>query len=136
MGKLDVESVDLGDELRQGVQFCLGLAPIVVGSPIANERLEPVQLYALGLVGDGLPVGPTCRRDALAQVLESLLRNGDAEGADFGGIGGDGRPRGQQRQGEAVVAATEPARNLRRVGRGDALSMIVLLGGDTALAVN
>ena len=79
MSELDVEAIDLGDELRQGIQLRLGLAPVVIRSPIADERLDPGQLHALGLIGDGLPVGPTGGGDAATEVDErsgTLTRNG------------------------------------------------------------
>ena len=37
--EVNVEPVDLGDELRQGVQLRLALAPVVVRRPIARELL-------------------------------------------------------------------------------------------------
>jgi len=47
------------------------------------------------LIGDGLPVGPPCRRHASAEVDEILFRNVDADGADFRmGRGGLGRGQG------------------------------------------
>jgi hypothetical protein len=33
MDEMDVESIDLGDELRQGVKPGLALAPVVLGRP-------------------------------------------------------------------------------------------------------
>ena len=38
--EVDVEPVDLGDELRQGVELRLALAPVVVRRPVAREVLE------------------------------------------------------------------------------------------------
>ena len=37
VNEVDVEPVDLGDELRQGVQPGLARAPVVVGHPVARE---------------------------------------------------------------------------------------------------
>ena len=37
---MNVQSIDLGDELRQGVQFCLDLAPVILCRPIARQRLN------------------------------------------------------------------------------------------------
>jgi hypothetical protein len=82
--ELDVQSVDLGDELGQLVERRLDLAPVVVGAPVLDERLELRQLDALGPVADGLLVRPACRRDAPAEIDELLLWNVDAEGADCG----------------------------------------------------
>jgi hypothetical protein len=44
---VEVEAVDTRHQLRQGVELCLGLAPVVVGPPIEHELLESSELYAL-----------------------------------------------------------------------------------------
>ena len=106
--ELDVEPVDLGHELRQGIQLRLRLAPVVVRSPVADERLDLVQLHALGLIGDRLPRGPPRRRDAAAEVDERLLGHVDAEGTDGVAVGRGGEMRGKQ---------TEGARGRNRQGR-------------------
>jgi hypothetical protein len=36
--EVDVQTVDLGDELREGVESRLALAPVVLGRPVARER--------------------------------------------------------------------------------------------------
>src|SRR5439155_4573509 len=41
---MNVQSIDLGDELRQGVHFCLDLAPVILCRPIARERLDRREL--------------------------------------------------------------------------------------------
>ena len=69
----------VGHELRQGVQLRLGLAPVVAGAPILDERLELRELDALRLVVDRLPVGPARRRDAAAEVDQLLFRNAGLE---------------------------------------------------------
>ena len=55
--EVDVEAVDLGDELRIAVQPRLDLAPVVVGLAVAQELLDGLERHALGLIGDGLPLG-------------------------------------------------------------------------------
>jgi hypothetical protein len=80
--EVNVEPVDLGHKLRQGIQLRLHLAPVVVRPPVAYELLDLGQPHALGLIGDRLPVGPPRRRDPSAEVDEALFRNVDAEGAD------------------------------------------------------
>src|SRR5215203_1000625 len=80
--EMDVEPVDLGDELLYGVQFRLGLAPIVIRRPIAREFLDRGELRALRLIRDGLLFGPLRGRDAAMEVDEILFRNVDAEGSD------------------------------------------------------
>jgi hypothetical protein len=39
----DVDAIDLGDELRQGVQLRLHLAPVVVGCPMSRRSTHPVK---------------------------------------------------------------------------------------------
>jgi len=73
--EVDVHPVDLGDEVRQGGEVLLELAPVVIGGPIGSQRLDRLQLHALR--GIGLPVGPARRDDAPAQVGELLLRHLD-----------------------------------------------------------
>ena len=50
--EVNVEPVDRGDELRQGVHFCLDLAPVILGCPIARERLSGRELHALRRIRD------------------------------------------------------------------------------------
>src|SRR5947199_4206411 len=47
MDEVDVHAVDLGREPGQGVERRLGLAPVVVGLPVARELLNRRQLHAL-----------------------------------------------------------------------------------------
>ena len=47
VNEMNVEPVDLGDELRQGVQLRLDLPPVVVRLPIARELLNGRELDAL-----------------------------------------------------------------------------------------
>src|SRR5438874_8732099 len=88
--EMDVEPVDLGDELRQGVQSRLHLAPVVLCRPIAGECLHRRELHALRCIRDRFPLGPLCRGDAPAELGEGLARSSEAEGADVG-MGRDGQ---------------------------------------------
>ena len=45
--EVDLHAVDLGRELRQRVQLRLGLAPVVLGRPVARERLKRRRLHTL-----------------------------------------------------------------------------------------
>src|ERR687898_2082702 len=81
---MDVQPVNLGDELRQGFQLRLALAPVVICRPIAREFLHRRERHALGLICDGLLFGPLRGRDAATEVDEILFRNVDAEGAYCG----------------------------------------------------
>src|SRR5215213_312445 len=87
MNEMNVQPVDLGDELGQGVESRLHLPPVVLRCPITRECLHRRQLHPLRLIGDGLPFRPAHRHDALAQVVEVRLRSLEAEGTD-GGWGG------------------------------------------------
>jgi len=51
VNEMNVDPVDLGDEVRQGFQLRLALAPIVLCRPIPREFLNRRQLHALGLIG-------------------------------------------------------------------------------------
>ncbi len=79
---MNVDAVDLGDELRQGIQPRLHLSPVVVGLPIAYELLDRPELDALGLIGNDLFVRPPGRRKAPAQIDKLLLGDVDAERPD------------------------------------------------------
>ena len=59
---MNVEPVDLGDELRQGVQFCLDFAPVILCRPIARQRLNRRELYALGCIWNRFSLRPTWLR--------------------------------------------------------------------------
>src|SRR5437868_14982006 len=72
---MNVQSIDLRDELRQGVQSCLALAPVVFRAPIARERLSRGELHALCGICDRFSLRPFCRIDAPAQFSEFRLRN-------------------------------------------------------------
>ncbi len=85
--EVDVESVDLGDELGQGVELRLALAPVVVRRPVAREVLERRERHALRRVRDGLLLRPPRRLDAAFHVGEFLFRKVDTEGADGVGTG-------------------------------------------------
>src|SRR4051812_35217904 len=90
MNEVNVEPVDLGDELWQSVERRLAPAPVVVRHPVSGELLDHRERYALGLVFDGLLLGPVRGGDALTEVVECLVGNVDVEGADLGcGLDGD-----------------------------------------------
>src|SRR5579859_1031085 len=72
---MNVQSIDLSDELRPGVQSCLAVAPVVFRSPIARERLSRRELYALRSICDRLSFRPLCIVDAPAQFGKFRLGN-------------------------------------------------------------
>src|SRR5215472_6011736 len=75
VNEMNVESIDLGDDLLQGVQLRLDLPPVVLGRPVARECLNRGELHALRLVRDCLAIRPPCHLDAPAQLGEFLLGN-------------------------------------------------------------
>src|SRR5262245_11331849 len=82
MDEVDVEAVDLGHELWQGLQFRLALAPVVICPPIAREFLNGRQLHPLRCIRDCLLLGPAGCDDASAKLGDLLRREVGAEGAD------------------------------------------------------
>src|SRR5689334_17197836 len=66
VNEMNVKPIDLGDELRQCVQFGLALAPVVIRAPIACESLNGRELYALSCICDRFPFGPPRIVDASA----------------------------------------------------------------------
>src|ERR1700724_1638982 len=58
MDEMDIQPIDLGHELRQGVQSRLDLAPVVAGLPEAREFLDRRQWRALRFAEDGLLLRP------------------------------------------------------------------------------
>jgi hypothetical protein len=59
--EVNVHPIDVGHELRQGIQLRFGLTPVVAAAPVPNQPLELGQLRTLRLIGDSLLVGPACR---------------------------------------------------------------------------
>jgi len=83
VNEVDVEPVDLGRELRQGVQPCLARAPVVVVTPVRDERRQRRELHALRVISYELRAGPACFSDATMEVVERIVRKLDVEGDDF-----------------------------------------------------
>src|ERR687897_1419357 len=81
VNEMNVQTIDLGDEVREGLQLLLALAPVVLLRPIARERLHRREPRALRVIFDGLLFGPARRRDAPPKVVEVLFRHVDVEGA-------------------------------------------------------
>jgi hypothetical protein len=82
VNKVDVEPVDLGDELRQGVEAGFDLSPVIVSLPVAHEVLQHRERYALRVVGDRFLLRPPRCRQTLLKVDEISLGNIDAERTD------------------------------------------------------
>jgi hypothetical protein len=83
VNEMNVDTIDLGDELRHGIEFRFNLAPVVFCRPIARERLNRGELHALRCIRDSLSVRPPGCFDAPAQFGEFCFRNIDMKWADF-----------------------------------------------------
>src|SRR4051812_42336493 len=68
--EMDVQSVDPGDEIRQGFQPLLDLAPVVVIQPVVRELLHRLQSWTLRLICNSLLLGPARGRDSGPHILE------------------------------------------------------------------
>src|SRR4030095_5186872 len=82
----NVHSINLGDELRQGVQSRFDFAPVVICGPIAREFLHRSELYALRSVRHKLARWPLRCLYMLAQLGKFRFRNVDVEGTDCVGV--------------------------------------------------
>src|SRR5271170_6367359 len=70
---MNVEAIDLGDELREGVQLGLALGPVIIRTPVASKLLDHRDGHALRIVGNRLALGPPCREYSPAQLAELPL---------------------------------------------------------------
>ena len=80
--EVDVHAVDLRHELRVGIQPGLGLPPVVVRRPVADELFERRELHALRPIPDELLGGPARGREAPAEVVDLGLGYAYGKGAD------------------------------------------------------
>ncbi|MCY1366757.1 hypothetical protein D9M69_536630 [compost metagenome] len=80
--EVNVQAVDVGQELREGIEFRFRLAPVVASLPVPHQRLKLVELYTLGPVGNRFPIRPACSGQTAAKIVERGLRNTGAEGAN------------------------------------------------------
>src|SRR5204863_8802747 len=71
---MNVQSIDLGDELREGIQSGLALAPVIFRSPVVREPLDRRELYSLGCICNRFSFRPLCRVDAPAQIGKLRVR--------------------------------------------------------------
>jgi hypothetical protein len=87
VNEVDVQPINVRRELRQGIQLCFHLTPVVAAPPVPNQLLQLGKLRTLRLIGDGFLIGPTRCQHAAAQVGEGRFRHVDAEGAHRLGFG-------------------------------------------------
>src|SRR6476620_400997 len=59
MDEVDVETVDVGDKVREGEKVRLGAPPVMLVRPIVRELLCRRKLDSLGVVLHRLAVGPS-----------------------------------------------------------------------------
>src|SRR5262245_54964335 len=86
MDEMNVETIDLGDEVRHRVEPRLGLTPVVFRAPVARQLLDGRERHALREIRDGFALGQARRKNTPAKILEVRLGKVDAEGTDGGGI--------------------------------------------------
>jgi len=84
MDEMNVQPVDLGDELRQGIQPCFARAPIVVRTPRPHELLDRRDRQALRVIRDRFAVRPARRSDTPSQVHEICFGKAHPKGANRG----------------------------------------------------
>src|SRR5712671_310627 len=112
---MNVQPINLGDEGREGIQFRLTLAPIIVCRPISRELLHRRELHALRCIGDSFPLRPPGCFYAPAQFGKFRFGNIDMEGTDCGGLFPGG--------------GSSPAANGEISPSGDAWTELTLMSG-------
>ena len=80
--EVDAEVADAGPELREGVQRRLGGAPVVALRPMGDQLAQVREVRPVGPAGIGDLVGKSRPGEALAQVREHGVGNGDAKWLD------------------------------------------------------
>ena len=84
MDEVNVQSTDLGHELRQGVQPVFDLAPVVFRLPVMGEFLHRRELHALRFIRDRFPVRPLRCAYAPAKIDKLHFRDVHSERANAG----------------------------------------------------
>src|SRR5215472_15713303 len=79
---MDALPVDLGDELRVGVEPRLGGAPVVPRAPVLGQLPQVARRYAAGPPDAGQLRGPAGAAEPVAQVVDVGLADLDAERLD------------------------------------------------------
>src|SRR5580698_4202582 len=113
MDEMNVETVDLGHELRQGVDPGLDLPPVMLRLPVAYDFLYRRELDALRCIRDGFNFGQARRGQPPTQIDQRLLRNVDPERADRIGIA-----HGTQRPGNNTRSTCRGRGDKKRAPRG------------------
>jgi hypothetical protein len=82
MDEVEVEPINLGLELRDAREGPLTASPVIVSSPVLDQRSKLCERRALRPVADGLSIRPTRATESLFQVVEGALRRAVGEGLD------------------------------------------------------
>src|SRR6185369_16809799 len=77
MDEVNVHTVDVRHKLRIGIEFRLGLTPVVILHPIVGEFLHRRELHALRGISDQFFLGPSGGYDSVAKVRECFVRDAD-----------------------------------------------------------
>jgi hypothetical protein len=72
--EMNIDAIDVGNKLGQGVQFCFHLAPVIVGLPIVRQLLHRRELHALCSIIHEFFFRPLGILDPAPQIDKFLLR--------------------------------------------------------------
>jgi hypothetical protein len=75
MDEMDVDAVDARHELRQRIEFCFRLPPVITAAPMLDERPQLGELDALRLIRDGFLIRPAGEAEAQLEIVKRGLRN-------------------------------------------------------------
>src|SRR5580693_8942164 len=73
MNEMNANPVDLSTVLREGVEASLEPAPVVLVTPIGNQRLSLLEGDALRPVTNGFPLRPPRGRQPMFQIVQCRL---------------------------------------------------------------
>src|ERR687898_1077119 len=91
---MDANTVELGRELREPCQRLLATAPVVPVLPVRAEAAQPVDGHTLAPVGHGRRLRPPGPGETLAEIVELVVADVEAErghGVGHGRTLGTGR---------------------------------------------
>ena len=141
VNEMNIDTIDLSNELRQGVEARLDLAPVVLCRPIARQLLSGREPNALRVIRYLFLVRPLGCVDAPAQVDECVFRKIAEKGRIASALvsicetpcfdaWASASPAETRSAGNtlAAPAAVDAAKKSRRVGGADFVGMTTLLG--------
>src|SRR5262249_16178748 len=74
VNEMNIETVNIGYEIRIRIQSCLTLAPVVIIQPVLGESLNRRESHALGVVFDRFFFRPSRRLDATFEFGKVRIR--------------------------------------------------------------